>query len=110
MGLPVVEESVPMGLEVLQDAVEAVETTSRRVRSALFRADTLSIFALMAFGIYLLRTVKYPVAGPKQSPPSQEDNVDLSRWRHDGEQPLGWKRGNGEFNEDIPSKVLSDML
>lgn len=40
------------------------------------------------------------------SRPSQAREIDLSRWRHDGSQPMFWTKGNGaSFIDETVSKM-----
>lgn len=65
----------------------------------------LLIFAATALS-YLYTTGPPPQKDVTSTVPSQEREVDLTRWRHDGTQPLSWTKGNGaSFIDEAASKV-----
>ena len=37
-------------------------------------------------------------------PPSSQNEVDPTRWRHDGTQRLMWRDGNRRLNRDFPTE------
>lgn len=42
--------------------------------------------------------------------PTQEGEVDVSRWRHDGSQPLVWTKGNGASFVDHTASYMFDKI
>jgi hypothetical protein len=42
--------------------------------------------------------------------PSAEREVDVTRWRHDGTQPLFWTNGNGEVYIDETASRVKTLI
>lgn len=42
--------------------------------------------------------------------PNVQREVDLTRWRHDGTQPLTWTKGNGGSFIDETASRVNDLL
>ena len=72
-----------------------------------------SLGVLLAAGVlfvYMNQRDSVRRSVPRVEGPSQEDNVDLTRWRHDGEQPFHWTKGNGGHFTDTSAKTVAEML
>lgn len=65
----------------------------------------------IVIGLLMLTAVLYLNVDMKASlspPLSAEEEVDPTRWRHDGTQPLGVKRGNGRVSSNVIVRDIFD--
>ena len=68
--------------------------------------DNIGLLILSAAALAYLYRPAVPEAKMMPGVPNQEREVDLSRWRHDGTQPLYWTKGNGaRFIDETASQV-----
>ena len=68
--------------------------------------DNIGLIILAAAALAYLYETGAPKADAAPGVPNQEREVDLTRWRHDGTQPLFWTKGNGaSFVDETASRV-----
>lgn len=73
--------------------------------------DNIGLFILTAAAVaYMYDTGAPKVQSLPSTLPSQEREIDLTRWRHDGTQPTKWHNGNGFTVADPVSAHLQNML
>jgi hypothetical protein len=72
--------------------------------------DNIGLMILTAAALAYLYDSGAPEAETVVGVPNQEREVDLSRWRHDGTQPLYWTKGNGASFIDETASALEPLL
>ena len=74
-------------------------------------ADNAGLFILVAAALALMHSrVQVTTAAAPPGVPNAQREVDLSRWRHDGTQPLFWTKGNGGSQVDETASIVQSMV
>lgn len=78
-------------------------------------SDTLGTLILVGGAIALMHTMYGKSAGEKMAATvggglSAEHEVDPTRWRHDGRQPMARRNGNGPLNDNYTVQRLYEMM
>ena len=73
--------------------------------------DNIGLLIITAAALSYLYNAGPPQAQAAPGVPNQEREVDLTRWRHDGTQPLFWTKGNGaSIIDETASRVQSLVM
>ena len=73
-------------------------------------ADNLGLLLLAAGTLFYLKTPQLPTDAKLPQVPNVQREVDITRWRHDGTQPLVWYKGNGApFADEAASRVMPHL-
>ena len=77
-------------------------------------SDTLGTLIMIGGAVALMHTM-YGSTGAKMTATvgggvSAEHEIDPTRWRHDGRQPMARRNGNGPLNDNYTVQRLYDMI
>ena len=72
--------------------------------------DNIGLLILSVAALAYLYDTGAPKATTPPGVPNQQREVDLTRWRHDGRQPVHWASGNRAHVIDETSQYLLSVL
>lgn len=68
--------------------------------------DTIGLLILTAAALAYMYDTDVPKEQLLPGVPNQQREVDLTRWRHDGTQPVYWKSGNAAKTVDETASMI----